>query len=135
MTANDITVYCRKLVQIKSSSYKTYVCERIDMKESEASICQGNVNVKQTMNTLFYIENTDQQCIEPTYTEVSGGVVESTYAVVYANTGPSDVPMYDPLIVPTLPVPVTDFKHHVTNCHSNNNFSDQYTVHIHAVIY
>ena len=69
---------------------------------------------------------------EATYAEMSGGqdVVESTYAVVYANTGPSDVPMYDPLIVPTLPISLDDFKHHVSNCHSGNNkdFSEQYEV-------
>ena len=69
---------------------------------------------------------------EPTYTEISGGhdAIESTYAVVYANTGPSDVPMYDPLIVPTLPISLDDFKHHVTNCHLNDDkeFSDQYQV-------
>ena len=69
---------------------------------------------------------------EPTYTEISGGhdVNESTYAVVYANTGPSDVPMYDPLIVPTLPISLDDFKDHVTNCHLNDDkeFSDHYKV-------
>ena len=69
---------------------------------------------------------------EPTYTEISGGhdVIENTYAVAYANTGPSDVPMCDPLILPTLPISLDDFKHHVTNCHLNddNEFSDQYQV-------
>ena len=58
--------------------------------------------------------------------EISGGhdVVESTCVVA------SDVPMYDPLIVPTLPISLDDFKHHVTNCHLNDDkeFDDQYQV-------
>ena len=72
------------------------------------------------------------QSVGPTYTEISGGhdVIESTYAVAYANTGPSDIPMYDPLIVPTLPISLDDFKHHVTNCHlkDDSEFYDQYQV-------
>ena len=62
----------------------------------------------------------------PTYTEisVSHDVIESTLV------GPSDVPMYDPLIVPTLPISLDEFKHHVTNCHLNDDkkFFDQYQV-------
>ena len=82
--------------------------------------------------TTIIVHDTAVSDSEPTYTEVSGGhdVVESTYAVVYANTGPSDVPMYDPLIVPTLPISLDDFKYHVTNCHLNDDekFSDKYQV-------
>ena len=68
---------------------------------------------------------------EHTYDEIlHDDVVESTYAVVYANTGPSDAPIYDPLIEPTLPIPVNDFKHHVSKWHLDNNkeFSEQYKV-------
>ena len=61
---------------------------------------------------------------EPTYTEMSGGhdVIESTYAVVYANT--------DVAIVPTLPISLDNFKNHVTNCHLNDDkeFSEHYQV-------
>ena len=75
---------------------------------------------------------------EPTYTNIEAGqgVIESTYAVVYADTGPSDAPKYDPLIAPTLPIPLNDFKHHVSSCHLDDDkeFSVQYTVCIHICI-
>ena len=57
-------------------------------------------------------------------------MVENTYAVVYANTGPSDAPIHDPLIEPTLPIPVNDFKHNVSKWHLDDDkeFSEQYKV-------
>ena len=68
---------------------------------------------------------------EPVYTDMSGGQdVHATECTVYANTGPSIAPIYDPCIVPTLPISVDTFRHHITNCHlnDNNQFSDQYQV-------
>ena len=82
---------------------------------------------------MYNIVNTGPPEQTYTYAEISrGGVVESTYAVAYADTGSSDVPMYDPLIEPTLPIPLNDFKHHVhvSKCHLDDNegFSEQYNV-------
>ena len=60
-------------------------------------------------------------------------------STVYANAGtstdprpsvPPRAPKYDLLIEPILPIPVNDFKHHISTCHLDNNkeFSKHYTV-------
>ena len=86
------------------------------------------------LTEYFMIVHDDTAAVshsEHVYTDMSGGQdVHATECIVYANTGPSIAPIYDPCIVPTLPVSVDTFRHHITNCHLNddNQFSDQYQV-------
>ena len=72
------------------------------------------------------------------YTNIGdgGNVVESTYDVVYDDAGPNDASNYVPRIEPTLPIPVNDFKYHVSSCHAKNEkFSKQYKVLIHTLFF
>ena len=55
--------------------------------------------------------------------------VSSVKEAVYIKEGPT---VYDPQILPTLPVPVDSLSHHVATCHANDNtlFKEQYQVYM-----